>query len=46
MQPICIVASCAPRSRINNALAPVLVGSSHLGRLVTESLAVPDRSVM
>jgi hypothetical protein len=46
MRPICIVAFCAPRLRITDARAPVLGGSSQLGHLATESLAVPGGSAI
>ncbi len=46
MRPICIVAFCASRLCIYDALAVMLGGSSHLDHLDTESLAVPDMSVI
>ena len=46
MRPICIVAFCASRSRIYDAFAVMLGGSSHLDHLDTESLDVPGMSVI
>ena len=46
MRPICMVAFCASRLRIYDALAVMLGGSSHLDHLDTESLAVSGMSVI